>query len=109
MLEGFDKVAAKLDVLFFPLILSLMAGFARFMFAEKRSFISFIRGVTVSSFAGAIVAMALQDMNYGEGWKGAIVGVSAFCADEVLMVFIIVVRNIKSDPMKYAREYLSKK
>jgi len=108
-MEGLEKVIEKADALFFPLALSFVAGFARFMFSDKKSVLSFLRGLTVSSFTGAIVAMALQDMSYGEGYKGAIVGVCAFCADEFLMVMIIVVKNIKRDPIKYAKEYLSKK
>lgn len=107
--ELMDEIQNAINKLGFPILLSIMASLARFMFSDKKSMFTFLRGVIVSSFAGAIVAMALEDTSYGEGFRGAIVGVSAFCADEVLMVFILLAKNMKDDPVKYVRDYLRRK
>lgn len=90
-----------------PAMLSFVAALARFAFSDKKSILIFLRGVIISCFAGAMMALALQDYEMGEGMKGAIVGVSAFCADEVLAVLITMAKHIKDDPMRWVRDYLN--
>lgn len=104
-----EKFQHWMNELSFPIAFSLVAGIIRFLFSDKKSVLSFLRGVTVSCFAGAIVSMALQSYQFNDGMKGAIVGVSAFVADEILMVIIIVAKNFKDDPMSYVRDYLRRK
>ena len=104
-----DEFQSSINKLSFPVLLSLFAGLVRFLFSDKKSLINFLRGVIVSCFAGAIVSMALQEYQFTEGMKGAIVGVSAFVADELLMVIIIFAKNIRANPGKYVKEYLERK
>lgn len=104
-----EKFQHWINELSFPIAFSLIAGLVRFMFSDKKSVLSFLRGVIISCFAGALVSMFLQSYQFNEGMKGAIVGVSAFVADEFLMVIIIIAKNFKDDPMSYVKDYLKRK
>lgn len=90
-------------------MISLMAGFARFIFSDKKSVLSLCRGIFIAGFVGMMTGYGLQDVEFSEGTKGLVIGVASFCADEVLMIILKFAAHVKKDPVKYVREYLRKR
>ena len=90
-----------LEKLTIPAIIAIMAGFARFAFAEKRSVWSFFRGITIAGFVGSMTTLGIHNMAMDEGMKGVIIGVTAFCADEVALFTIAAANEVRKDPLKY--------
>lgn len=104
-----DEYSELLKKLTIPVTISLMAGFARFIFSDNKSLLTFLRGIFIAGFVGMMTGFGLQDAAFSEGTKGLIIGISSFCADEVLMIVLKFATNVKQDPMKYVREYLKRR
>lgn len=102
-----DDFAAYARKLLIPVTIAVMGGFARFAFSENRSFVSFIRGVVIAAFVGVMVSLALQDTFLSESMRGMIIGVSSFCADEVVLFLLACAKEVRNDPLKYLMNILT--
>lgn len=88
-----------LKVLAAPLALSAAGGAARLIMSRRKvSIPEFLRGIFIASFVGSLVAIGLNETQLSEGIRGAIVGLSAFLADDVLMACISVATTFRKDP-----------
>lgn len=99
-----DKEA--LEKLTVPAIIAVAAGFTRFAFSEKRSVWSFVRGLTVAGFVGAMTTLALQSSTIEPSMRGVIIGVTAFCADEVALFALAAANEVRKDPLRYVSNIL---
>lgn len=98
-MQDYEELQKKLMI---PVIISLMAAVARFAFSQQKSFLSFLRGVAIAAFVGLTTALGIHDTALSEATKGAIIGVTAFCADEVAMFLIASAGELRKDPLGYA-------
>ena len=98
-----DDQLQKLTV---PAIIAMAAGFARFAFSEKRSVWAFFRGITIAGFVGAMTTLGMASVNIDPSMKGVIIGVTAFCADEVALFALAAVNEVRKDPLRYISNIL---
>lgn len=98
-----DDQLQKLTV---PAIIAVAAGFARFAFSEKRSVWSFFRGITIAGFVGAMTTLGLDSVHIEPSMKGVIIGVTAFCADEVALFALAAANEVRKDPLRYISNIL---
>lgn len=101
IIRSFAKI---LPVLF----LSFFAGIARTLFNTNIKFGDFVRGAVLAIFVGYIVMLLINEKELGEGMKGAIVGISAFMADDVLMMIIRISKQIFEKPEEILKFFIKK-
>lgn len=81
--------------------ISTLAAASRTILSEdRRSITGFLRGLVLAIFVGVLTGFAMNDYDFGPGTQGAIVGVSAFVADDILMIILAVTKNLRKDPSK---------
>ena len=57
------------------------------------------RGVSMAAFAGWLASEALGHFGFGEGLRGAITGVAAFAADDILLGILALTSRMRTDPL----------
>lgn len=105
---GFTKL------IFSALGLSGLAAISRTILSEdRRTLLGFGRGLVLAGFAGILALLIMQDFSYSETTQGAIVGVVAFCADDLLMLLVKIGKALsEEDPkewIKWAKKRFLKK
>lgn len=86
--------------------ISALAATSRSILSEdRRSLAGFIRGFILAVFTGGIVGALIQDYDFSAATQGGIVGISAFVADDILLLIIALSRTIRNNP-KIIMNYL---
>ena len=69
--------------------------------ARHDGWFGFIRGIVASVVVAEILGLALASTSLAPSLQIAIIGASAFVADDVILAFGVVVRLIASDPIGF--------
>lgn len=90
--------------------ISIMAAASRTILSEdRRSFWGFIRGFILAIFVAVLVGWGVDGSNLSQEWKNLIIGISAFAADDILLVILSVTSKLRSDPtiiIELLRDYI---
>lgn len=65
---------------------------------DRRSFIGFTRGLACAVFVTFIVSGFIDDYHFSDGTHNMIVGVSAFLADDILLLTINLMKLVMANP-----------
>lgn len=92
-----ERIALQWGV---PIAIALMAVAVRLLFAAKRlTLLGVARSVVVGVFVGSMVNLYLGDMpSMSDGTRGAIVGVSAVLAEDLIIALLAFGRRIREQP-----------
>ncbi len=84
-----------------PLALALLAIAARALLStERATWLGITRTVVVGLFVGAVTNLYLADSNLlTDGARGAVVGVAAVLAEDLLMALLRVARRFREEPL----------
>lgn len=78
---------------------SILAAASRSIISEdRRSMIGFLRGFVMALFVGIIVGFLVQNYSLSISLSNAIVGVTSFCADDILLMILTASAAIRKDP-----------
>lgn len=98
-----EKIAEKIEWLgahMTLVVVAILAGMSRTIVSEEQRTIGgYVRAIIVAGFVGFVATQLLDDMNFGEGTKGAIVGVSAFIANDILRALLVIGASLADDPI----------
>lgn len=79
--------------------ISALAAASRSVLSEdRRSLAGFVRGLMLALFVGGIVGSFIQDSSFSEPAQGGIVGLSAFVADDILLLVIGIAAHLRKNP-----------
>ena len=79
--------------------ISTLAAASRSILSEdRRSLSGFIRGFILAVFVGGIVGALIQDYDFSPATQGGIVGISAFVADDILLLIIAISGHLRKNP-----------
>jgi hypothetical protein len=83
-----------------PIAIALVAVAVRLLFSANRlTLLGIARGVTVGLFVGSMVNLYLGDVpGMSDGTRGAIVGVSAVLAEDLIMALLAFGKRIREQP-----------
>lgn len=83
-----------------PIAIALVAVAVRLLFSVNRlTLLGIARGVTVGLFVGSMVNLYLGDVEgMSDGTRGAIVGVSAVLAEDLIMALLAFGKRIREQP-----------
>ena len=92
--------AAKWGV---PIAVALLAIATRALLStEKATLLGLARTVVVGLFVGAVVNLYLADTTWlTDGQRGAVVGVAAVVAEDVVLFLMRLVRRLREDPLAF--------
>jgi hypothetical protein len=65
---------------------------------DRRSIWGFMRALICASFVALIVGSFIRDYDFKPGLNNFIVGISAFLADDILMLLITIARMVSAKP-----------
>lgn len=81
--------------------LSTLAAASRTILSEdRRSITGFLRGLVLAIFVGAVVGFGIQDYHFSPATQGMVVGISAFVADDILLIILSLSRTFRNKPEK---------
>lgn len=104
MSEEFIKAAASL------VGISTIAAISRSILnEERRSLRGFIRAVVLACFVGGLTSGLLQSYSLSPETQGAIVGVCAFVADDILLAVIALSSWLRQDPSRIINIILNRR
>lgn len=79
--------------------ISVVAAVSRTVLSEdRRSLVGFIRGLTCAVFVTFLVSSFIDDYTLSSGMHNVIVGVTAFVADDILLLVITLMKMISTNP-----------
>ncbi|MCA9340741.1 MAG: hypothetical protein KDA17_07540 [Candidatus Saccharibacteria bacterium] len=79
--------------------ISALAAASRTILSEdRRTFGGFIRGLVLAGFVGIMAGLIIQDYAFSPATQGAIVGVAAFIADDILILVLGVAEKLRDNP-----------
>ena len=88
--------------------ISVMGGVVRTMLSvNKRNFGGFVINATTAGFVGYMAALGFQDSEMSSSTVGAIVGVAAFSATDILKGIMRITAAFAEDPHKAIKEILA--
>lgn len=77
----------------------ILAAASRSILSEdRRSIIGFLRGLVLAIFVGIIVGLVIQDYGFTAPTQSAVVGISSFIADDILLMILAVSSAVCKDP-----------
>lgn len=84
-----------------PVVVALLAIAARALLStEKATVLGLARNVVVGLFVGAVVNLYLADTLWlTDGQRGAVVGVAAVVAEDVVLFLMRLARRLREDPL----------
>lgn len=104
MSEEFIKPIASL------LGISTLAAASRLLVStERRSIKDFLRATCLAVFVGGLTGGLIQPYSFSPETQGAIVGVCAFVADDILLGIISVATWLRKDPSRILNVILNRK
>lgn len=87
-----------------------MAAISRAILSpDRRSFKGFLRAVFLAVFVGSVTSGILQSYNLNPETQGAVVGLCAFVADDILLGIISLAGWIRQDPSRIINLVLNRK
>lgn len=108
-MDDAHKLAAEWGV---PVAVALMAvGVRMLLTSEKWTLLGVVRGLAVGAFVGLLAALWVWDMQRIElfwlfdvdpltvGQKGAIIGLCAMMAEDLVVAAILIGRKLREDPV----------
>lgn len=96
ILQEAEKLSAHAGLM----LIAILAGTSRaIMTNEPRTIGGYISSIIVAGFVGFIASELMKDAAFGEGTKGAIVGVSAFVANDFLRGLLLIGSSFATDPI----------
>ena len=105
-----ETIAKWLNALLGLVGISSLAAVSRSILSEDRRSISgFIRGFTLAVFVGGIVGAIISDSSFSPPTQGAIVGIAAFIADDILLLIINIAKHFRENPKDVINWILRKK
>jgi len=83
-----------------PVCLSALGGAARLVVRGREIHVGDVmRGMVLAAFSGWITNLTLAEFGIGEGLRAALVGVSAYAADDLLTGLGTLVKRFTTDPI----------
>lgn len=106
MRSELETWAAKWGV---PIGVALLAIAARALLStEKATILGLTRTVVVGLFVGATVNLGLADtVSLTDGQRGAVVGVAAVVAEDVVLFLMRLARRLRDDPLAVLNWFLT--
>ena len=97
MRDDVERLAIQWGV---PVAIALVAVAVRLLFSVRRlTLLGITRSIIVGVFVGSMVNMYLGDVSgMTEGARGAIVGVSAVLAEDLVVAMLVLGRRIREQP-----------
>lgn len=78
---------------------SILAAASRsILSADKRSLFGFLRGLVMAVFVCLIVSLLIVDNGLTKSVETAIIGISGFIADDILLMVLAVSNSVRKDP-----------
>lgn len=98
--ERFEHLAASVGAYSTLIVIAILAGTSRTILStEQRTFGAYIRMIVIAGFVGFIASQFMKDVALSEGTKGAIVGVAAFIANDILRALLVIGEMLANDPI----------
>ena len=96
-MNDIEQVAAKWGV---PIAIALLAVAVRILFsADRATLAGVIRGVLVGVFVGTVTNLYLLDYpDLGEGTRGALVGMAAVLAEDIIVSLLKLGKKFRENP-----------
>lgn len=106
MRDDMERVAARWGV---PIAVALLAIAVRaLMSSDKTTLLGLSRNVVVGLFVGAVVNLYLADTSWlTDGQRGAVVGVSAVLAEDLVAFVLRLARRLRDDPLAIVNWFLT--
>lgn len=80
--------------------ISILAAASRTILSEdRRSFIGFMRGLVLAIFVSMVVGWGIENSSISQEWRYVIIAVTAFSADDILMILLSITQKLREDPM----------
>lgn len=90
--------------------ISIMAAASRTILSEdRRTLVGFMRGLVLAIFVAVIVGWGLESSVISQGWKNIAIAVSAFSADDILLIVLSILAKLREDPsaiIEILRDYV---
>lgn len=84
------------------LVTSVFAGISRTILTEdRRTLTGYVRGLVLAIFTAIIAANALRAYGIDGGLLVALVAISAFCADDLLLGLLKCAKCLRDDPAAF--------
>lgn len=80
-------------------ISALAAASRSLLSPDRRSLPAFFRGLVLACFVGGVVGLSMQDSDLTPSIQGAVVGISGFVADDLLLALVAFTTKLREDPM----------
>lgn len=104
MSEEFIKTAASL------VGISTVAAISRSILSEERRTLKgFFRASFLAVFVGGITAGLIQDYHFSSEAQGAVVGLCAFVADDILLLIVNLATWFRQDPTRIIKIVLNRR
>lgn len=88
--------------------ISTLAAASRSILSEdRRSLRGFLRGFILAIFVGGVTGALVHDSGFSAPTQGGIVGISAFVADDILLLVINIAAHLRDNP-KSAFEWITR-
>ncbi len=79
--------------------ISALAACSRCILSEdRRTFIGFLRGLVLGIFMAVIVGSVINGYKINPQFYNAAIGITAFCADDILMLALRMVAIVSNNP-----------